>query len=111
MRFILMLVAAASLAGCVLPPRDAPHPRQLQSDRLGLTGQFVERAPEGWWNSFQDPQLDRLIRAGLQDSPTLAQAQARLAEAVAQTIPPDRRCCRTRTWMRAPCINGLRRTI
>ncbi len=34
---------------------------------------------------FNDPQLDRLIRAGLQDSPTLAQAQARVALALSQT--------------------------
>jgi NodT family efflux transporter outer membrane factor (OMF) lipoprotein len=39
---------------------------------------------ESWWDSFQDPQLDRLIRQGLKDSPTLAQAQARVAAALAQ---------------------------
>jgi len=40
---------------------------------------------DGWWNTFQDPQLDRLIRRGLQDSPTLVQARARVGEALAQT--------------------------
>jgi NodT family efflux transporter outer membrane factor (OMF) lipoprotein len=76
--------AVALLAGCVLPPKDSPHPRPLENDRVGLTGIAVEPAPDGWWGSFQDPQLDRLIRTGLRDSPTLAEAQARVAEALAQ---------------------------
>jgi NodT family efflux transporter outer membrane factor (OMF) lipoprotein len=81
---VLGLLGAVMLAGCVLPPKESPHPRPLENDRVGLTGVAVEPAPDGWWDSFQDPQLDRLIRAGLKDSPTLAQAQARVAEAVAQ---------------------------
>ncbi len=81
----LLLLFAAALAGCVLPPKEAPHPDQLTNDRVGLAGIAAEPVADGWWNSFQDPQLDRLIRQGLQDSPTLAQARARLGEALAQT--------------------------
>jgi NodT family efflux transporter outer membrane factor (OMF) lipoprotein len=44
----------------------------------------VQPAADGWWQSFQDPQLDRLIRLGLKDSPTLAQARARVAATLAQ---------------------------
>jgi NodT family efflux transporter outer membrane factor (OMF) lipoprotein len=44
----------------------------------------VEPVVDGWWNSFDDPQLDRLIRTGLKDSPTLADAQARVADALAR---------------------------
>jgi len=80
----LVLVGAALLAGCVTPPREAPHPRKLVDHDVGITGAAVEPAAESWWDSFQDPQLDRLIRQGLKDSPTLAQAQARVAAALAQ---------------------------
>jgi NodT family efflux transporter outer membrane factor (OMF) lipoprotein len=80
-----LLLFAAALAGCVLPPKEAVHPQPLTHDRVGLAGVAAEPVADGWWNSFQDPQLDRLMREGLKDSPTLVQAQARLGEALAQT--------------------------
>jgi NodT family efflux transporter outer membrane factor (OMF) lipoprotein len=86
---LLSLLLATSLAGCVLPPHESPHAKPLTGDRVGLSGATVgatvEPAPDGWWNSFQDPQLDRLIRQGLAENPTLAQARGRLADAMAQT--------------------------
>src|ERR1700678_2714197 len=81
----LLLLFAAAFAGCVLPPKEAAHPQPLTHDRVGLAGIAAEPVADGWWNSFQDPQLDRLMRAGLKDSPTLVQARARLGEALAQT--------------------------
>jgi len=81
---ILSLLGSVVFAGCVLPPKEAPHPPQLASDGVGLTGAAAQPAADGWWESFQDPQLDRLIRLGLKDSPTLAQADARVGEALAQ---------------------------
>src|ERR1700722_2104584 len=80
-----VLLAGALLCACVLPPKEAPHPTQLDQSRVGLTGAQVEPVADGWWDSFQDPQLDQLIRAGLKDSPTLAQAQTRVAAALAGT--------------------------
>jgi len=82
-RFASLFVSVA-LTACVLPPKDATHPQPLAAERVGLTGAAFELAPDGWWDSFQDPQLDRLIRLGLKDSPTLAQGQARVGEALAQ---------------------------
>jgi NodT family efflux transporter outer membrane factor (OMF) lipoprotein len=78
------LFACILLAGCVLPPKESAHPEALQNSRVGLTGAAVEPVPDGWWQSFDDPQLDRLIRAGIKDGPTLAQAQARVADALAR---------------------------
>ena len=52
---------------------------------LALTGAAVQPAADGWWDSFKDPQLDRLIRLGLKDTPTLVQAKARVSAALAQT--------------------------
>jgi NodT family efflux transporter outer membrane factor (OMF) lipoprotein len=72
------------LTACVLPPKDAVHPQPLAAERVGLAGAASEPAADGWWDSFRDPQLDRLIRLGLKDSPTLAQGQARVGEALAQ---------------------------
>jgi NodT family efflux transporter outer membrane factor (OMF) lipoprotein len=80
-----VVLAGALLGACVLPPKEAPHPKQLDNSHVGLTGAQVEPVADGWWDSFQDPQLDQLIRAGLKDSPTLAQAQTRVAAALAGT--------------------------
>jgi len=80
-----LLLAGVLLAGCVLPPKESSHPAALVDTRVGLTGAAVEPTPDGWWKSFDDPQLDRLIRAGLEESPTLAQAQARVADALARS--------------------------
>jgi NodT family efflux transporter outer membrane factor (OMF) lipoprotein len=78
------LLVVAALAGCVLPPKESPHPATLTNERIGLSEVVAEPAAEGWWNSFNDPQLDRLIRQGLKDSPTLAQATTRVSAALAQ---------------------------
>jgi NodT family efflux transporter outer membrane factor (OMF) lipoprotein len=80
----VLLSCLALLSGCVLPPKEAAHPGRLGDREVGLSGAEVQPAPDGWWNSFDDPQLDRLIRAGLENSPSLAQAQARLRAALAQ---------------------------
>jgi NodT family efflux transporter outer membrane factor (OMF) lipoprotein len=78
------LFISVVLTACVLPPKDAAHPQPLAAERVGLAGAASQPAADGWWDSFQDPQLDRLIRLGLKDSPTLAQGQARVGEALAQ---------------------------
>ncbi len=82
---VLLCAAHLALVGCVLPPKDARQATPLEGADVGLTGALVAPAGDGWWDSFNDPQLDRLIRAALQDSPTLAQARARVADALAQT--------------------------
>ena len=80
----LLLVCVAFLSGCVLPPKEAQHPRGLGAAQVGLSGTEVQPAPDGWWDSFADPQLDRLIRQGLESNPSLTEAQARVAAALAQ---------------------------
>ena len=84
MRWLLAIVALAA-AGCVLPPKESAHPDSLDAVNVGLAGVAVEPVADGWWSSFQDPQLDRLIDEGLQHSPTLTQARARIEEALAQS--------------------------
>jgi len=81
---IALLLSTLVFAGCVLPPKETPHPRELTGEAVGLTGVAAEPAADDWWNSFQDPQLDRLILLSAKNSPTLAEAQARVGQALAQ---------------------------
>jgi len=37
--------------------------------------------PQEWWSLFRNEALDRLVRQALEQSPTLAQARARLTQA------------------------------
>ena len=80
---LIVIAGSVLIAGCVLPPKEAPRRPALEAAGVGLTGAAVEPAADGWWTSFQDPQLDRLIRRGLEQSPTLAEAQSRVGQALA----------------------------
>jgi outer membrane protein TolC len=110
---ILLLMGSVVFAGCVLPPKEAPRPRQLASDAVGLTGAAAEPAAQRWWDSFQDPQLDRLIRSSAKDSPTLAQVQARVGEALAQAqsahagLLPSANLDASALYQRAPTITSF----
>jgi NodT family efflux transporter outer membrane factor (OMF) lipoprotein len=79
------LVATLAFSGCVLPPKETAHPEKLANTDVGLSGAEVQPSADGWWDSFNDPQLDRLIRLGLKDSPTLVEAKARVSAALADT--------------------------
>jgi NodT family efflux transporter outer membrane factor (OMF) lipoprotein len=81
---LLLMLVVAVLTACVTPPHETPHPAALKADQVGLHGAAVAPVDESWWRSFQDPQLDRLVRLGLDASPTLAQAQARVAAALGE---------------------------
>ena len=71
------------LAGCVSVPQVEPQLAPTPPAALGLSDQTPEIAAD-WWHAFGDPQLDRLIAAGLAGNPRLAGAQARVREAQAQ---------------------------
>ncbi len=91
-------LVAALLAGCTVGPRfHPPAPptvgtytaEPLPSPTVGTTGtagatQQLDSSmdvPAQWWTLFQSPELDRMVREALANSPTLAQATARLKEA------------------------------
>ncbi|MGH8462112.1 MAG: efflux transporter outer membrane subunit [Stenotrophobium sp.] len=73
-----------ALTGCVLPPRLPPQATPLAANRLGLDGPAQARAPDGWWQAFGDPQLDRLIGEAFAANPRLAEAAARVRMAQSQ---------------------------
>lgn len=83
---LLVLSAAltALLAGCVLPPKDSPRERAIDTRQLGLTAAAVTPANEGWWKALDDAQLDALIEKAFAANPSLAQASAQLRAALAQ---------------------------
>jgi NodT family efflux transporter outer membrane factor (OMF) lipoprotein len=83
---LLVLSAAltALLAGCVLPPKDSPRERAIDTRQLGLTAAAVTPANEGWWKALDDAQLDALIERAFAANPSLAQASSQLRAALAQ---------------------------
>ena len=74
-----ILLALALLAGCTVGP-DYHRPQTKAAP------DWVEPATPGpvdlaWWDRFGDPMLSGLVKRAIADSPDLAEAEARLAEA------------------------------
>ncbi|HKR38043.1 MAG TPA: efflux transporter outer membrane subunit [Steroidobacteraceae bacterium] len=79
MRVVGCMLLAALLAGCVLPQREDPAGTLIEQQSLGLEGGSpLQPIDVDWWKAFNDPQLDALMDEALRDSPTLAQALARV---------------------------------
>lgn len=82
------LAGAATLAllgACALPGPESTGAPMYGAERVGLAGPADGMAlGSDWWQTFEDPQLARLIGQALAAHPTLAQAEARVAQARAQ---------------------------
>ena len=83
---VALVALVATAGGCAVGPDyrtpavDLPVAWQL--DAPWRTGAPADAADKGaWWQAFGDPQLDALEQRALADSPTLAIAAARLAQA------------------------------
>jgi NodT family efflux transporter outer membrane factor (OMF) lipoprotein len=91
-------IALALLVGCTVgphyhtpaPPTVGSYTQEPQpSTTVGSSGpagtaqhlNSLMDIPAQWWTLFQSPELDRLVRDALANSPTLAQAEARLRQA------------------------------
>ena len=79
-----LAATAVLLGGCSLVPAYerpqvdlAPRWNSYQAAPLGAT----VPVQSGWWRSFGDPALSALEDRALRDSPTLAQARARIEQA------------------------------
>lgn len=80
----LLLVALPFVSGCVLWLRDveeAPKPPVAAEGGFARTGDAV--ASERWWESFQDPGLNRAVDGVLTGNLDLRRAWARLEQASA----------------------------
>jgi len=82
-----LAVAALGLASCASVPDlgDArgPKPGSAYAADQSFTAPAAQWPADGWWQAYEDPQLNGLIEAALQGSPTMAQAQARVQKAQA----------------------------
>ena len=80
-----ILAAIAQTACTLVSP--APEPVALASIAGGARGDAVAEVssgriePEGWWEAFNDPALDRIIEAALESNFDLAEAVARVEQA------------------------------
>jgi len=91
----IVIITVVNLAGCAVGPdfrspdmatpdhyTEAPLPDQTASaPSESTTAQrfaFAKDLPGEWWTLFRSPELDKMIKKGLTDSPTLAAAQASL---------------------------------
>lgn len=83
-KYSMISVQFTSLMGCALIHHDqgevaAINPQQLQlSEVIHLANSQWPSAR--WWEAYKDPQLDRLIEQGLNNSPTMQAARLRIAQ-------------------------------
>ncbi|HEX8713582.1 MAG TPA: hypothetical protein VF730_17025, partial [Terracidiphilus sp.] len=86
----LSALALCTLAGCTVGPSyrppnpptltsytpTTPQPTKSIAGPAGAVQRFDASAqlPAEWWQPFQSPALDRMVREALANSPTLAQA-------------------------------------
>ncbi|WP_208948491.1 TolC family protein [Segnochrobactrum spirostomi] len=81
-----LLGAVLLLAGCASSDLGGTDPPSLPSAyaEADSGAPVVRRDLTGWWHSFRDPTLDRLVERAAANNLTLAQARARLAAGRAQ---------------------------
>jgi len=80
----LVLLAAVAVAGCSLqgPFRQPVLPAPASWSAEAPPSEKAS-AQEDWWQALGDPAIDTLVGSSLQNSPSIAQAVARVAEAEA----------------------------
>jgi len=91
MKRLLLTTLVLALSGCALMDPATPPVAEIDGARLGLAQQQVVWPEAQWWRRYGDAQLDQLVDEALAGNPTLAAAQARLAQAnsaVAQARAP-----------------------
>lgn len=84
--FLSLALAACASSRGLAPEGAVVEPGALHAERtLAQAGLSPAAWPAtDWWRALADPQLDGLIAEGLNSSPSLAAAQARLRQAKAQ---------------------------
>jgi NodT family efflux transporter outer membrane factor (OMF) lipoprotein len=82
------LALVLALAGCASTRGIEPQVHAMDADALAASQTFggAARVPvsRDWWRAFGDPQLDALIDEAAQGQPSLAAADARVRQAIAQ---------------------------
>jgi multidrug efflux system outer membrane protein len=107
-RVVPVAVTAMLLGACATQPDYRSPARSLQAewtngtDRAS-TANVADAEHEVWWTALRDPAIDALVSAALADNPTLAEAAARVDQAMAiYAVERAQRSPRaTRTFSRA----------
>src|ERR1700755_768892 len=83
MRTTLISLSALLLASCAAVPHDQPVVTKVAATSVGV-GTETPAIDARWWDSLGDPNLGKLIEAGLSADPTLDAALARVRSAQAE---------------------------
>jgi len=75
---LLAAFLSSLLAGCASIPHVRPEVGQVSAATMGLAGGPAVTIAPDWWAAIGDPQLDRIMADALANSPSLAEASARL---------------------------------
>jgi NodT family efflux transporter outer membrane factor (OMF) lipoprotein len=91
-----LVIAVLGVAACATVPdlgvRHDGRPITDYAVRRSFTAPGSDWPSDDWWRAYGDTQLSSLVDTALQDSPTLAQAQARLMKA--QAVAGEARAAR-----------------
>src|ERR1700761_8525198 len=85
---LLLSVAMLALGACAAIPNTGPKPQTASITSFETERSFSAPASDWvsdrWWDAYGDAQLSKLIDEALAQSPTLAEAEARMRSADAQ---------------------------
>ncbi|MCQ8117977.1 TolC family protein, partial [Methylomonas rosea] len=105
MLWILSALSAVWTVGCESPaPRDAKALAFQVQPRWSSNGHFAEPAASGWLETFNDPHLMALVRAGLTDNFDLKSAAASVDAAREQAVIAG-----SGRWPQLSLISGYQR--
>jgi NodT family efflux transporter outer membrane factor (OMF) lipoprotein len=83
----VLATAVLGLGACATLPKVGVSPDPKAAAAYATTASFTAPAVswpvDGWWRSYQEPQLSSLIETALEGTPSLAQVEARLRKAEA----------------------------
>jgi len=83
--FVLVVLLAGCASTHGLAPATQPRdPDSLQASRSLQPASDAAFPTQDWWKAFGDPQLDALVDEALAGAPSLAMADARVRQAIAQ---------------------------
>ncbi|RMQ47792.1 hypothetical protein ALQ04_04057 [Pseudomonas cichorii] len=86
----LPILCALIASGCVMGPDYRPPEVRLPTQwQAPLPHDASVKSLSGWWQQFNDPQLERLLQWAEADSPTLDQAWANIEQARATLAVSD----------------------
>jgi NodT family efflux transporter outer membrane factor (OMF) lipoprotein len=91
MRVIVLLLAAASLAGCAVGPDFQRPDIALRPKYMSARAVDTRTSDADWWKGFHDPVLVTLVDKAIAGNLDLAQARARIEQSRAAALGADAR--------------------